>query len=179
MGVILEYNTKEAAVDNRRTSSRLPAHRYGALLAVCLLGASWSAAAAPGAFSNCDEAVRALPSLQVVPEKLTLQSVDLMASDGRTSAPAETMEGSKVPYLFLTPRVTTILENVFGDDAAAKAATEDAGDASERPGTAEAEAAGSPVAGNQDAPQAAPETPAFESTEMLPRFQRPMYRTDI
>jgi hypothetical protein len=161
-------------VDTRRTSSDPTGDRRcslrAALLAACLLvGWSASGAAAPSVLHD-DESNMAGP--QLVTGDYTLEIADLMGGDEQS--PEARDEPGKVPYLYLTPRVATILENVFGADAAEAAETADA------PAIQDEEEASStsPVAENVER-SLAPQTPSFEHSGILPRFQRQMYRTDI
>lgn len=150
--------TSSDSSGNRRCSLR------GALLAACLFAAGWSTSgtAAPSALYE-DETD--LASRELATGDYTLESNEQLPKGGD--------EPGKVPYLYLTPRVATILENVFGDESAAGEF--------DAPDTATADEEGeatSPVVENVERPLS-PQTPSFDSSAILPRFQRQMYRTDI
>lgn len=150
--------TSSDSSGNRRCSLR------GALFATCLIAAGWSTsgAAAPSALYQ-DEPD--LAALELATGDYTLDS-DEQLPDGRD-------EPGKAPYLYLTPRVATILENVFGDGSAASAS-----EAVDAVTTDQEDEATSPVVDNLERPLS-PQTPSFDSSAILPRFQRQMYRTDI
>lgn len=139
-----------------------------ACLVACLTGWSVSGAATPSALQD-DERYH-LPGLELTTGDYTVEVADLIGS-GDESPDAQ------VPYLFLTPRVATILENVFGDtrfDAVDVAGAESSGDGNEEAPTT------GPVAENVEAePPLSPEGPSLDNAAILPRFQRQMYRTDI
>ena len=130
---------------------------------------SASALASSNAVIPCDQVGRDLQSNDIPASSLSIDAVDLepavdQADDPVTVYPANTAEA---PILYLTPRVTNILRDVFG------APTDD--EASEVPAPST-----SPVA-DSDTPTEPSVTPAEdvdENTE-LPRYQRQMYRKDI
>jgi hypothetical protein len=154
-------------------------HRWflcAAVGGVALLAAGWSApglaAAHPSA--GCDKLTRSLQGLDI--DRLAIEVVDL--SDVSESPEAsDDLTESVAPLLFLTPRVATILEHVFGDseEALAEVRVETA------PANADKrEPATPPVVDNAGAPDIdAPVSPLYENAAILPRFQRQMYRTDI
>ena len=74
---------------------------------------------------------------------------------------------SVAPVLYLTPRVTNILRDVFGTAA------------EELPLETPEQPSSSPVAGSEDPSDAVEPADAGNATRDLPRFQRQMFRTDI
>lgn len=139
----------------------------GCVLALALSGA---AVAAPSA--ACDRARTSLENLDLLSGgELNVRFADSMIGPELPRGGDE-LRGSKTPYLFLTPRVASILENIFGDDDAAAASPAPEDDAAE-------ETATSPVAENTLAAPAEGDAPAAEHGDTLPNFQRQMYRTDI
>ncbi len=134
-----------------------------ALIATGLFAAGWSTsgAAAPSALYQ-DESD--LAGFELATGDYTVE--------GDEQLPDRDDPG-KVPYLYLTPRVATILENVFGEGSAA-----DSPGAADTATTHEEAESASPVVENVEGPLS-PQTPSLDSSEILPRFQRQMYRTDI
>jgi hypothetical protein len=142
-----------------------------------LLIAAWSSPglAAAHAAVGCDRTAQDLKSLDAGP--LRIEGVDLSDVAGSPES-SDNLTESVAPLLFLTPRVASILEDVFGDSDGAKRV------AKATPVKADPEQqkpASSPVVDNastQD--RAAPvASPMYEHAAILPRFQRQMYRTDI
>jgi hypothetical protein len=114
-----------------------------------------------------------LRSLNV--DSLTVEVVDL--SDVSASPESsDNLTESVAPLLFLTPRVATILQDVFDDSDRAKPVA-DPVLATDSP--KKQEAAASPVVDNAGAERTEPSLPMYEHAAILPRFQRQMYRTDI
>ncbi len=132
--------------------------RLACLALAGLLVAAGAALAAPCADGDCCNApgdfARHEPSLSV-------RAVDFAEADHADAAGADTA----APLLYLTPRVASILEQVFGDDGGAAAETE--------------EPVSLPPVAQQDAERYDPSLPADAATPPLPKFQRQMYRTDI
>ncbi|MEX2123083.1 MAG: hypothetical protein WD795_04255 [Woeseia sp.] len=150
---------------------------YAALTGVSLLLLGWTSSglAAAHVDASGNQAVRDLQSLQV--GSLTVEAVDL-ADVSESPEESDELTEALAPLLFLTPRVASILEDVFGDienmKQAATGADQPAAE-TDKPDTAT-----SPVADNVDsAPTAEPVSPLYENAAILPRFQRQMYRTDI
>ena len=139
-------------------------------LALLSLACGGTVTAAPCAGSDCD------PDGLLDP--LTVRPVDLAdaaAPDGAATAAGATE--SLAPLLFLTPRVTSILEDVFevdpGTSAAQGAVAADDAEAPESP-------LRSPVAGTGGAASGARDSsPETDQASVLPKYQRQMYRTDI
>ena len=141
-------------------------------LALLSLACGGIAPAAPCAAVDCD-----IPGAESLLHPLTLRPVDLADATVADEAvgPAAATQ-SLAPLLFLTPRVTSILEDVFGADAGAQAAEA----AAEGDGEAPETSLRSPVAETDGAASAARESsPETDHASVLPKYQRQMYRTDI
>jgi hypothetical protein len=93
-----------------------PHHRllWAALTGVSLLIAGWSTPgfAAAHLAGSCDKMGRNLQSPDIGPAAIEL--VDLSDVSGSDEAP-DNLTKSVAPLLFLTPRVASILQDVFGD----------------------------------------------------------------
>lgn len=167
----------EAAVHTTDTSPARGSCRFriaAAAACVALLAVAWSSPGLAAARTSvgCDRVAHNLESLDV--DTLAIEVVDL--SDVEQAEPSDALADSVAPFLFLTPRVAIILEDVFGDSPADEAASEDT--QMEAADAKEAKPATSPVVDN--APNVdAPVSPMYENAAILPRFQRQMYRTDI
>jgi len=156
----------------------------GVLLLVC--GWSATALAATSPTSNCWEISRNLQSLETPVVELSIMLVDLPEAEvemGLIDArePIGSIgSDSTAPLLFLTPRVASMLREVFDDvnDAeandgqAVRPANADLKRDSTLPPIAEGSTDQSSLPSLEDA-----ESPPRIQT--IPRFQRPMYRTDI
>ena len=144
------------------------------LLAATLLLSSASLAASPS-IVPCDQVSRDLKSLEVPAAALTVDRVDHATADPVAANPDSIDEqisvtDSVAPILYLTPRVTNIVRDVFGttseeltDEAALHRST-------------------SPGAPMADADQKAEKIEASDvenESSDLPRFQQQMYRKDI
>lgn len=141
--------------------------------------AGWSppATAAAHAAVGCDKTAQDLRSLRV-DDALRIESVDLSDVAGSSEDTADDLTESVAPLLFLTPRVASILQDVFGDSDAA--ATDASAVEVETAGPTREDAASSPVVDNAASGRAQPAaSPMYENAAILPRFQRQMYRTDI
>lgn len=143
-------------------------------LALLSLACGGTVTAAPCDASDCDP--RPVDSLL---SPLAVRPVDLAdaAAPDAAARPAGATE-SLAPLLFLTPRVTSILEDVFEADRGASAADSAVAAA----GDAEAPEAPlrSPVAETDGAAaNARKSSPETDQTSVLPKYQRQMYRTDI
>lgn len=182
-GVILKYNTnlhdctvEEVAVEAQAGRSSVAWHIT--LTSVVLFG-SGAAFGATNSESGCDEISRDFQRLDVTLDALEVDAVDHMpvtneVVDSQSLDTTETTEGAAAPVLYLTPRVATILREVFGTgvdedprEEAAAAETPVAED-TEVDDPADAEAA----------EMTAPVT-LIDQTEELPQFQRQMFRKDI
>lgn len=143
-------------------------------LALLSLACGGTVPAAPCGAVDCD-----IPGAESLLHPLTLRPVDLAdatAADEAVGPAAATQ--SLAPLLFLTPRVTSILEDVFEADAGAEAAepVSAAGD----DGVAPEASRSSPVAETDGAASAARDSsPETDHASVLPKYQRQMYRTDI
>lgn len=151
--------------------------------AVLLLGtASAALAASSTAEHDCDSIARNLKSLDVAGESLALDIVEHMVENGEEQfdAPREPAVESEAvaPVLLLTPRVATILREVFGS----KVASETPDDGESAP-SADDEQPMPPVARDETAEELptsiAPALRDAFQNRYMPRFQRQMYRTDI
>ena len=146
-------------------------------LALLTLACAATAPAAPCADTDCDSPTR--DSADALLGGFALRGVDLgdagKAEDGVEAAGSESL----APLLFLAPRVTSILEDVFEADASAESAdagatTNDAGkqDVPEAPRR-------SPLADVDGTADAQGPAPDIDHASILPKYQRQMYRTDI
>lgn len=176
------YNTSllgcakmEVAVDFRTQTTQCVLSGWPALAATLLLSAS--AVAASNSGMPCEQVGRDLKSLEVTVEALTLTAVDHVPM-AQNAAKPNTPDGeyhvteSGIPYLYLTPRVTSILRDVFGTTA------EDLPPAV--PPVKPKSRSSSPLADSEATADSAtvPDDVAIESDDM-PRYQHQMYRTDI
>lgn len=142
---------------------------YAALTAMLMLSAGWSSTAlgATSALVRCDQVARDLTSLEVNVEALSVDLVDHVVTEldpGSFESESDSTD-SMAPLLYLTPRVATILRDVF-----APAAENQAVDGKEEVQT-------SPLADSDDKTRSA--DAGDENAVDLPRFQRQMFRTDI
>ena len=164
------------AISGTAGSRILGAALAGAALATLCFGPR-TAAAAASAIEDNDRIVAELRSLEVKAESLSLDMTDPATDDdqGDLDTPLET--DPVAPVLRLTPRVATILREVFGPDVLAApeadAVADETGQASESPGKT------SPLASETAPATAAPDISDARSNFYVPRFQRQMYRTDI
>jgi hypothetical protein len=140
-----------------------------ALVTAFVLSAGWSSTAlgATSSLVPCDQVARDLTSLEVAVDALSVDLVDHVATElepGSFEAESDATD-TMAPLLYLTPRVATILRDVFAPAAASQALD------------TEEEIQTSPVADSDD------ETISVDAAEEreidLPRFQRQMFRTDI
>jgi hypothetical protein len=165
----------EVAVDFRTQTTQYGLSGLSALAATLLLSAS--AVAASNSGMPCAQVGRDLKSLEITVEALTLTAVDHVPI-AQNAAKPNTPDGeshvteSEIPYLYLTPRVTSILRDVFGTTA------EDLSPA--LPPVKPKLRSSSPLADSEETADSAtvPDDVAIESDDM-PRYQHQMYRTDI
>jgi hypothetical protein len=161
-------------LDTPTAAGRQPSAKF-LLRSVVLLAmaCAGTAAAAPCAASNCD---RAAQDLQAAGLPLTVRSVDLGdAGMGDDPAATSSVTESMAPLLFLGPRVTSILEDVFdADEMAAAAADETQAFAPDAP-----EPLRSPVAETDTTSAGRAPSAETDHASILPKYQRQMYRTDI
>jgi hypothetical protein len=152
-------------------SGRIPFRRpVAGVAALGLLALAGAALAAPCADLDGCTASRSLTSLNTPFGALKVRSVDLAATD--PAAADVTVTDSAAPLLYLTPRVASILEDVFGEEEA---------DAAVEPLETEPAPAAPLAAGaaSEEKPERYGTLSQAESGEQLPKFQRQMYRTDI
>ena len=150
-------------MDFRAQAKRYIISGLSVLAAVLMLSAT--ALAASSAVVPCDQVGRDLKSLEVPVEALTVDAVDHVPTDHNAVDPAAIDEESAVtdsvaPILYLTPRMTNILRDMFG------AAPEDL--PPETPG----QPSSSPLADSDQ--QSDPIEPADAGNEAsdLPRYQQ-------
>jgi hypothetical protein len=144
------------------------------VLAATLLLSSASFAASPS-IVPCDQVSRDLKSLEVPATALTVDRVDHAHADPVAANPDSIDERTSVtdsvaPILYLTPRVTNIVRDVFGTTS------------EELPEQTALQRSTSPGAPMADADQKAEKTESSDvenETSDLPRFQQQMYRKDI
>lgn len=144
----------------------------GLLLTVAFAGA---ALAAPCARDDCRNAPRELKSPHVPLQGPTVRIVELRDVDAAEDPSAAALSDSMAPLLYLTPRVTSILEEVFDDPVP--------------PANADPETAPEPpVAKAEPSPEGDPErygplsqadNAQADDAFQVPKFQHQMYRTDI
>jgi len=143
---------------------------------VCLgLATTGSALAANTPVVPCDEVARDLRSLTVARSDLSVSINDSGSIQDNTNtdsvdADAAT-EDPTAPMLYLTPRVATILETVFDNDAESHAG-ENSGD------SADATDDGQRNESFESQQKSAPVT-AIDKDAVVPQFQRHMFRKDI
>jgi hypothetical protein len=151
-----------------------------------MAGWSASASAAASVVAFGEHMAGELQSLEVAPQPLVADLVDLSdLDDSPSSAAPETV----APLLYLAPRVASIFADVFGDSDPADTVGAEAADANsteaEQDLADEDAASTSPVAGNVNSSNvnssdgSEPVSPMYENAAILPRFHRQMYRTDI
>lgn len=160
-----------------RQSSRKTLLRTVALLAIACAG---TASAAPCAAANCDVAARELKGVGLPLGELTIRSVDLGDAGVGDEPGAASVTESMAPLLFLAPRVTSILEDVFAADGLADAASEGGaveGEASRDDGPEALRR--SPVAETDSASVGRAPSLETDHASILPKYQRQMFRTDI
>jgi hypothetical protein len=184
MGVAM---SKDSANPLRGTNTTMG--RAAGLAGILLISAAWSVSAngAANSIADCADAYGSLQDLEAPTAELLIKLVDLPSDNsdlGLTEnlEPAESSNDSSVPFLYLTPRVESMLSGVF--DAESADSDEIIPDSQER---SDAEAIGDssfpPIAeGNADRSS----LPGLEENEIskddaraMPRFQHQMYRTDI
>jgi len=184
MGVAMNRNSA-----NRIGGTKTTTGRAAGLAGILLIGAAWSVSANGAANSIADHAnaYENLQDLKAPNAQLLINLVDLPGDNSdlglsETLEPTEASIDSSVPFLYLTPRVESILSGVF--DAETTDFDEIFSASQER---RDAEAIGDssfpPIAeGNADRSS----LPGLEESEIskedvreMPRFQHHMYRTDI
>lgn len=146
----------------------LPFGRMARAALILTVGLAGAALAAPCIHDDCRNASRALASPQVPWTALTVRSVDLGDADAAED-PAVGLSESAAPLLYLTPRVASILEEVFDETVPTEDAVEGAA----------AEAPVAEAAPPAEDPESYGPLSQADTAFHLPKFQRQMYRTDI
>jgi len=154
-------------VDSRRSTRGFTKAGYAVVAATLVLSAGWSTAAlgATSSLLPCDQVARDLTSLEVTVAALSIDLVDHVTTEldsAKLAIESDTTD-SMAPLLYLTPRVATIMRDIF-----ASAANNQSLDRNKN-------LQASPLADRVEETQSA----ADEIEIDLPRFQRQMYRTDI
>jgi len=126
-----------------------------------------SAHAASTAVYPCDQVGRDLQSLEVPVGELTLDVVDHVPTDPAAIDDQSAITDSVAPVLFLTPRVTNIVDDVFRT-ASDKLPRE----TPEQPSS-------SPLAGSDEKSDPIETLDEESEAGVLSRFRRQMLRTDI
>lgn len=166
-------------MERQDQAGRSSVGRHVTLAGIVLLGSGWGAAAlgASSADAGCDELSRDLQRLDITMETLEIDAVDHMPTgpDVVNAEPLDgvtTSDGPAAPVLYLTPRVATILREVFGTSVDDDAETVDAA----APVADDAE-----IEGESDIDSTEKTAPVtlIDQSEELPRFQRQMFRKDI
>jgi hypothetical protein len=139
------------------------------LAAALMLNAT--AFAASGSLDPCDQADRNLKSLEVPVAALTVDVVDHVPTDPAAIAEQSAITDPAAPILYLTPRVTNILRDVFGT-MTDKLPLESANERPQQPSS-------SPLADSDKKSDAIEPAESEDETSALPRFQQQMHRTDI
>ena len=157
-------------MDFRTQLTRYIMSGLSALAAALMLSAT--ALAASNSVVPCDQISRNLKSLEVTVEALTVDAVEHGPIDRRAVDPnaidAEShLTDAEVPILYLTPRVTNILRDVFG------VTTED------RPSDMPKQPTYSPLADSEALAESIETADAVNETSDLPHYQRQMFRKDI
>ncbi len=139
------------------------------LAAALMLNAT--AFAASGSLDPCDQAARNLKSLEVPVAALTVDVVDHVPTDPAAIDDQSAVTDPAAPILYLTPRVTNILRDVFGTTTEQLPLES----ADERP----QQASSSPLADSVEKSDAVEAAEVEDETSAMSRFQQQMYRTDI
>jgi hypothetical protein len=105
------------------------------------------------------------------PAELTVDAVDHATTDAAELDEQSADTDPVAPILYLTPRVTNILRDVFGTTPEALP--------QELPSTTPEQPSSSPVADSDEKSDAVEPADAVDETNALSRFQQRMLRTDI
>jgi hypothetical protein len=157
--------------------------RAAGLTGILLICAAWSVSANGAANSIADrtDSYENLQNLEAPTAELLIKLVDLPSDNSdlgltETLEPAKSSDDSSVPFLYLTPRVESILSGVFDADSTDSdtiiSDSEEIGDSSFPP-IAEENAEHSSLPGLEESAISKADERA------MPRFQHRMYRTDI
>ena len=136
-----------------------------ALAAALMLSAP--AQAANNLVNPCDQVGRDLQSLEVPVDELTVDVVDHATTDAVTLDEQAADADPVAPILYLTPRVTNILRDVFGTTP------------EELPRAEPEQPSSSPVADSDEKSDTVEAAGAVDESNALSRFQQQMLRTDI
>lgn len=145
----------------------------GVSVIVATLILSTGACAATSSGTPCEQVGRDLRSLDVPLGSLTLVAVDHVPTDQATTdknalVAESTATDFAAPLVFLAPRVSSILRDVFATT------TEDSATESPAPESS------SPLADSEESDESAiAPTGVLGNSISLPHYQRQMYRTDI
>ena len=156
----------------------------GSVLLGC--GVTVTALGATQLVGNCNDISVSLTSLDTPAAALSVTLVDLPGNDAQLGL-AEPMDEDErtstatVPFLYLTPRVESMLREVFDDEKRDEDAVNWQAESSAIGGS-KTNAPLPPIAeGNTDQKHlpGLHESDLSNADETIPHFQRPMYRTDI
>ena len=136
------------------------------MLAAALMLNATAHAASTSAYP-CDQVGRDLQSLEVPVGELTLAEVDHVPTDPAAIDEQSAITDSVAPILYLTPRVTNIVDDVFRTTSE-KLSQE----TPQNPSS-------SPLAGSDEKSDLVETLDDEREAGVLPRFQRQMFRTDI
>ncbi len=173
--------TSEAHCEQRIVGPGLKV--FGTAVAL-LLGVGWSATtlAATSPVVNCHSIDQELQTLDAETTRLSVNLVDL-PENGSEIGLIETIDkepGESVPHLYLAPRVTSMLREVFEEN---EPVDRDWDLVKPNDDGVKRDASLPPVAGGNTKQKTMPalddDDLAKESDQSMPRFQRAMYRTDI
>jgi len=159
----------EVAVGFRAQPMRTITSGLSVLAAALMLNAT--AYAASGALDPCDQADRNLKSLEVPVTALTVDVVDHVPTDPAAIDAQSAVMDPAAPVLYLAPRVTNILRDVFGTTTDQLPL--------ESPNERQQQPSSSPLAGSDEKSHAVEPAAVVDETSTLPRFQQQMRRTDI
>jgi len=157
-------------VDFRTQLLRFIESGLTALAATLMLSAT--AFAATGAGVPCDQVSRNLKSLEVPAAALTVNAIEHIAAD-HLDVESDTIDAethavdAEAPLLYLTPRVTNILRDVFGtvaDDLQTEILKQPSS---------------SPLAGREEPTDSVEPADATIEPGDVPRYQQQMFRKDI
>jgi len=156
-------------VDSVAQPKRYTIPGLSALAAALMLSAP--AQAANNLVNPCDQVGRDLKSLEVPVDELTVDMVDHATTDAAELDEQSADADPVAPILYLTPRVTNILRDVFGTTPEALP--------QELPSAKPEQPSSSPVADSDEKSDTVEPADAVDETNALSRFQQQMLRTDI
>ena len=164
-------------MESRDSRQALPGFSAAATL---VLLASWSTAAlgAAESLARCNGDVRNLASLEVAEESLSINQIDHVSDEAEATIlnsddVQADLKNTAAPFLYLTPRVTNLLRDVFRSDSEPSL---------QAPGESPSS---SPLADSVETNQAPSQSENSSTTtvgvedEVLPTLQQQMYRKDI